>query len=792
MSEPVSPSPSPEPPPPPPPSQGSPGPSAAAQSSAGGASQANAIGEAKAGGDFNLINEQKNIQVENLKLVGQYVEEELLFERTFTHSDAPPLADCLADELIETYVGDETLFAKLMRQLDECRILLLTGEHDIGKRTVALHLALRIAEKRALVVESLERRISIDLGELAGDGAHFGNRATVFVDAFDHNNRKLRSFFVNASSIRWTQLAESLRRNQAYLIFTSWKNRAVLNPAVAHHELQQLPGEKVSIAIEQRLTWMKRQSDVVTERIELLTRDQNRLIEELQTLPRIASFMKQFVRDDTDLDSALRRFREVPYWFSTTLDRDVTTWAFVLTLALAQPTRDARAASWADFERLRRAITERMRTDPEFTVRRGKTDTADEPERANAPSFSDDLLLVRCRARIGEGSDRLGDVAQFEHPSLLRELWQTLLTHHRRALMAILPALTSVAEENDDWSARVLAAQAIGRLGEIDPRRIAVPLIHRWSSSDDKSWRPLVGRMLQGVLGSANVIYREFMVGQIRDLAGLALSEDEDEINNNLLTAIGAYAQIGVYERDLAMDGLGKIVSDYLAPIVADVHALERAMEAVDTILTETTSKHAARGLVFRRLRLSRFADRLLAAHAPALLAVEQAVAHLCRIHDPVQILRKMRKWSENGGEGTTSLVALLFVYDGIASDLQTSSVLSSVMANTDATQQFCGFLADVHESINGVFTIAATLQRELQEKFNVCLTSWAADAVDDAELRPAAIGFFVALAQTRSGALQKDISALLETEAFTQRRTMQRFADEVRSRLKPDSMTTG
>jgi hypothetical protein len=738
------------------------------------------VTELKTGRDTNFIQHQI------VQMVGSYLEEELVTaERKFSSGDATALHDRLADELTQTFVCDDALLAKLLRQLEENRILLLTGDQEIGKRTVALYLGHRLTQTRTLVVESLERRIDIDLRDLASDAAHFGERAIVFIDAFDQRNRQLRAFFAGGNTLRWSQLTEALRENKTYLIFTSATVNAPLRHVAAHItcELSPLTRDRIETAVEQRLSWMARQSEAVTERLRILSEQRQQVTDALRTLPRIAAFVKQFVRDDTDLDSALLRFLDVRYWFRTALDHDAGAWMFVLALTLAQPTRNAESASWADFERLYRAMSERLRGDAEFSVRRNKADLADEPERTIAQSFCDDLLLERCRAVVVKDADRLGDVVQFEHPSLRTELWQTLLAHHRRALMAVLPVLTRIAEEREEWSARVLAAQAIGRIGEIDPRRITLPLLQRWSSSEDRTKRPLVGRMLQGVLGSTNDIYREFMLAHVDALAHSAAAYDSHQTNNALLTAIGTYSQIGVYDQDRAMQQLGNIVKDILAPIVENVHALGREVETVDTILAETSSRRAARGLIHRRVQLSGVASRLLEAQAPALVALEQAIVHLCLTHDPIQILRKMRDWSSKGGEGTTTLIALLFLYDGIAADLQ-SLPLVFASASTDALHHLCGFLADIHESISGTFKFAASLQRELRQKLHDCLVAWAVDGALNADLRPSVITLFGTLATARRGAVKETISAVLHDEAFTRDRGMRSLAQDINNRL--------
>lgn len=762
-------------------------------------------------GTANYINQQtihneQNVH-HNLRIVSKYFEgESMAVERPFAASeDAKALTWTFAAELTETFVGDDATMLRLLSRLEERRVLLLTGDRDVGKRTAALYLAVRVAREKKLegdplLVDSLERHIAINLRDIAADGASFGKRTTVFADAFEQRNTRLRAFFSTADQVGWDQLTELLRRNDAYFIFTSTSGsvpfRQQSTDRIAQCELRPLEPELIRDGIGKRLDWMLSSESTSRNRVTLLAENRERIVTELKTLADIVSFLRHFVREESDLESSLRRFRDASHWFRTALESDIDAWTFALALTLTQPTRDAEAAPWADFERVRRAISEHIRTDSELFRKRRKDQDDEVGAAIPNRSFADDTVLERCRAVITKDSNRLGDVVRFEHPAVTAQLWDTLLTRYRRILMLVLPVLRGLAEDDrHEWSVRNLAAQAIGRLGEMDPARITLTIIRQWAVGG-LALRPLVGRLVQGALASSNENYRTVTLRNIDWLADIKATGDDEEGKDGLLTAISAYARIGEYEPRHAMEGLGSIVTEYLAPVFDDFHKSARQAETVATELARAKSSRAAE-LHRRRLQLSLFATNVAREeNAPALIALEQTVTHLCLVNDPVQILRSMRDWIAKGGPSTGVLVSLLFL-QGISVDLQAlpasvramtgasgSPLLLSLALAKDAVHHLCSFLADVHASINTMFLMPAWLQHKSQERFAECLTTWAREAVANRDYKQRVEDLFVGLATARRGTMRRDIVAVLESTAFTDSESMRVFATQVRKRL--------
>ena len=222
---------------------------------------------------------------------------------------------------------------------------------------------------------------------------------------------------------------EKLRAKKAYLIFTA-EPQEIASFRVPRRNVLLPAGDLVGRGLDLRVKRLERQGQRTAQHVLQLTANRERLINDLKTLPRVARFLDQYIAGDPDLDAALQRFNDVPFWFSNELAGDVEAWCFALTLALAQVVRNGSGVGWYEFERIRLAVTE--------TIRAG---------RRAGRSLSDDSLLLRARAEVSGEPSRLGDAVRFIDRSYAATIWQTLATHHRRVLTALIPTLRAIAEE---------------------------------------------------------------------------------------------------------------------------------------------------------------------------------------------------------------------------------------------------------------------------------------------------------------------------------------------------------
>ncbi|HYC92747.1 MAG TPA: hypothetical protein VEO54_26295 [Thermoanaerobaculia bacterium] len=726
---------------------------------------------------------------------------------TFSVESASQIDAEQTDMLDAVFVANEDWIRALVADLEKHRVLLLTGERGTGKATLAAHLSTLVARRanlraNTLKVEPLARAVSIDVHAVVDNVEDFGRRATIFLDVFSRHNRQLYDFFDGTARVGWEGIAETLRANSAFLLFTAEtqdiEKFRQLHTCLECRVVPPLTRDLVARGTDRRLQWLEKKKLATAAHVQAAAAHRSRLIDELRSLQRVAQFLDLFATGDPDVDAALRLFNDVGgHWFAKDLAADVDAWCFALTLALAHSAREASGVGWFEFETIRRAITDRVKNDTELFPRRRRPESQEleTDEHTTGQSLSDDRLLTRCRAEIGRDASRLGDAVRFRDETYATLIWQHALTHNRRVLTMLVPALRTLAEEAGDYGVRALAAQMIGRVGELDPLSISIPIARRdWPRSDRQ--RPLVGSLLQGMLASDNERYKQTAMSAIDALIGDGAGDERAE-SDGLLTAISAYSQLGEDVPELAMDRLGVIAVEKLAPVMADLNEIGRVSDIVNRGLARTPSKQTAEDLLIHRFRLARFARELRGRRAAAVMATMQAVVYLCLCGDAVEVLKAMRVWISKGGSPAGALVALLFLHGGIAEQLESvaanmrsltgghpiSPIVYSLASRSDAVEQLAGFLADVHAAVNAAYSLPHALQQNLRDSLDECLTTWARSSAVVGIYRDAVAELFVALTNIRNGAMRADIYTLFSTSPFNDEASLREFAAEVRRR---------
>ena len=743
--------------------------------------------------------------------------------RTFSVQMASEILHEAEKELLQLVMIDQSFAERMIEHLERHRVLLLTSHRRTGKATIAKYLATRIAEahglkQRTYVVEPLERQVRIIVRKLAEDRERFGSRVTIFAEALGKRNRDLINLFV-ADRSAWEQLTNALKASNAYLIFTVAEVN--LDPIrsqlpIDAHLLPGLLPELVSIGVEHKLAWLRKSQPARTARIGILDEHRDRMQQGLKTLPNIVNFIDDFVKNDLDFDVALARWSAPSDCFLDDLAGDVDAWCFALTLALTEATPNGDPVSWCDFEILRREITEVIKTDSEiFPRRRFRPDQeGDEaPERTTGAALADDALMKRCRVTVAKDRGGFRDVISFDDSECGAAIWDSVLLHNRRVLMKIVPVLRAIAEYRErkpNLSLRTLAAQMIGRIGAIDPRAIALPLIEReWTGSRDVVVRGLVGRLLQGVLATGSTRYRDAALGALEELADADAQQPGEETRKHLLTAVAAYSQLGDYAPAEAMKHLGDIAIEHCAPFIAEAYVVSMNAEKAERDRSNAPRRRA-QTLRARGKELGRRASGMLAEQRPMLAALERALFYLCMTAEPIETLASTRDWvsravagvhvpgGARGGESTGLLLAIIFLREGgiadrleaFAAELDDTAgvaitpLILSAASSRENVRDLSGFLVDLHGSINGAYSLPLDVQRELQQRFAACLTMWARGAATTPAYRDAAEDLFVDLAKARGGALHREIYALLGEASFADGDAMRAFAASVRKRL--------
>jgi hypothetical protein len=642
------------------------------------------------------------------------------------------------------FVADSAEVEHLRRVLVEKRVLILSGERNLGKTTTAVHLASVVSERDGVegacaesletyLIPTLDRHVKIDLHEICECDGEPSNRFVIFKDAFARRNHDLVGFFRQLTQFSLVEFADKLRKDNSYFIFTVTSSEVAqfqtdLMDGGLHYELKHLSDELLLEGLRLRLAHHARGPQAASKRLEQLKdpAQQKIVVARLRTMPRIISFVEDYLRfpgaePEADLNEAIRRFENITYWFQRDLPADFESWCFAMSLGLAHCLCETHGVSWVDFENLRRAVWQCLKRDPEmFPQRWNLNEPAPGELSEKMPTLIDDTYLEKGRAEIIKDPNSLADLIRFCDDSYPHKLWDIFLKHHRRILNLLLPCLLEMAEDYSgkyEPRQRALCARIVGRIGEIDPDRITFAVMSRWLSSDDVRHRATIGALYQGILASKDERYRAYFLTLLKALsapaqtsygnkvqknrthrevdgyrdAGYTADDLHDEEKNRLLMSIAVYAQIGAYDLPLAMKGLEGIAREKLVRVMRDVQRIGRLIERTQNAFAQQLSAEEAIGIIVYQEMLSDLAARLYAQQGSTFVGILYALSTLSLTTDPVSVFRELRRWMETSNQETGALVALMFlIKDGIATTLESWQVEVSDGEPASAEKKTC------------------------------------------------------------------------------------------------------
>jgi hypothetical protein len=685
--------------------------------------------------------------------------------------------------------GSEQEIETLVTHLAERRVLLLSAERGAGKVSAALYLGAQLRQaqrcsKLTLVSDSLDRQVRIDVRHLAERDKGLAGRLIIFRKPFGRADPELARLFEKTDRSEWEQLVARLRQQNAYLVFTAdpkdaaaFRDRAAV--AGLLRELPPHPRAQLEQGLHDKLEALKA-AGAAHEPLEALRSGREPLLASFHFSSSLAEFVDFFVdhyRSDLGLDDAIARFHDSSEWLLQELERDFEFWSFGFTLALAQCAPDAQGIAWLDFDRLHRRVRQWLRRD--LNQRSAAATEADEADDAEIhPALSEEPLLRRCRAEIVKDSSTLGDVIQFRDGAPPRRLWTVILERHRRALTTILPGLRDLAENGADdlRSLRVLAAQILGRIGEVDPHRVTLPLLERWVRSDKGRHHVVIGPLFEGVIGSGSARYRTLC---LRHLRHLRLGGS----TGGLHAAIGAYSWIGDHDLGLAMRELGEIAREHLAPLISDVQQVGKLLADLEREMrTQAGDGGELDDLIACHRLLRDLLGLVFEEKKETLLGMQGALVSLCLTAGAIPVFRELRKWISAGGWKTGVLIALMFLHDnGIANALKSSKVevdtgdsqgacnplVMWVAAGNDEVRQTARFLGELYGSLTMAHGVDARMQRTCRESLQGHLLDWVRDAVSLPNYAAPMRSLFESLAATHDGIFRDPLAQLLARGEF-------------------------
>jgi hypothetical protein len=802
--EPPAPAAAPLPPPPPMPSTaGAPEPSPPEPSGGDGASgtvQKSNIRDTTVGRDLSVDNSIHNYLATQRRAA----------PRQLSFSEGREVTEAEEKRAEEHFVGMEEEVEALVRRLEESRVLLLSAETGARKATAATHLALRLrtrdpGARKAFLFDPLDRHVRVDFRAIPMKDDEFKDRVVIFRYALSRGNLDLAHAFGSTDRAGWTHLADRLRERNSYLVFTAtpdeiepFRNAHALEDV--RHALAPHPRKMLDERLDGFLTALRQQGGAaVVESLDAIGEFRERLLQQFSFAPQLTDFVHFFVR----LGEPALGFDEVHALFQNThkrllheLDDDFDGWSFGFTLALAQCTPDAHGVPWVDFDRLRRHLRRWLQRDMQLAGGSREGDEDLEPSEVRL-ELSDDTLLTRSRARVEKDPTSLADVVRFCDGRPPQGLWWVLLEHHRRVLTAIVPRLRELAEQPEQTgiSLSVLAAQIIGRIGEIDYERVVVPMADRWASLAGGRFRGLVGAMFDGVLASDDSRLHARCHQHLRAMhaasGGTRFGQDRVE------SAVAAYAWVGCYDLGLTMRELYGVVDVELVRMIEDDPRMTRLTARARHEFEQAVARgiHNTKDAVRDAMR--NLIDQVYAGRGGIYYGVHLTLVSLFATHGVAPVLKELRNWIRRGGANMGMVVALMFLdEDGIADQLHeewvklpreeslfsaTCGLFVQGLANGDeAVHQAAALLGDLNDSVTASRAADSLMRGYFRERLETHLVQWAREAAPFSALAGPVRGLVEQLSRTHQGRMRELIVHLVTSE-FTRHPGLTEFAASVR-----------
>lgn len=726
-------------------------------------------------------------------------------------------------EIADQFVGDEREIDRLRMLISQKRVLILTGELRLGKRTTAIYIAQSImkqvkpeADEEAphkpleiYVVPTLDRNVVINLAEIWKNGDSQVSRFVIFKNAFSGRNEDLSGFLrqLNESSLK--EFARNLTQQNSYLIFTANTSdmsqlQLSLVESSLRYELKSLSSDLLVNGLRQRLRFLIASETFNRERIDALqtSEAEQLIISELKTMPEIVEFLEEYLsaQEPLELAEAIRRHQNIKHWFRDELEPDFEAWCFALSLGLVHWSAKFKHVSWFDFEYIRRLVWFCLRRDQElFPQKLGQPESVLGEISPRSPVLTDDLCEAKSRARIFSDSNHLADQISFRNEGYPQKVWPTMFTHYRRVLAILLERFCAVVQSSDaDFDRRDLCAQIIGRIGEIDPERITLTAMHRWIDSGNVLQRASVAGLYEGILASENQRYKQYF---LQELAALTTGGDDDKNEKHrTLTAIAVYARIADYDPLLSMKGLEKIVRKKLVPAMTDAHHVQKYLQRTEKFFEQRLSEEEAITLLGYQEMLRDLAQRMYAQQGSTFVGVQFALCSLAVTVGPMKIFHELRNWIDSSNRETGALIALMFLFeDGIAAMLSTekvqvsdgsekpkscSLIVESLTKGREPIVEMALFLVTLYESFAASHTYPRRFTRFLTECLMLQLTSWVDEGIKIQPCREALVALFKEMMRIRRQVLSDRLERLLHSNAFLkhERKLKSEFAEAILS----------
>ncbi len=631
----------------------------------------------------------------------------------FSPKDVGALTINRVDEISSAsqFVYDEHFVRESLNVLCRSRLLLLIGEPDCGKESIARYLASRLREdgsldRDTLVIPPLAEDMRLHLHSTLRDNGELHSRVVIFPDALERGNSGLRDFIARLKGDAVSNVGRDLAQVNSYVIVTAVKasipSDCVRNlPGWLHPTIPALPAELVLRGTEQRIArFLAKSSDPALAQA-VTNQLKREIAERACTVSRAVRFIEsslvRVLRGEITVQKAFDELDSLGSWFQNNADSDREAWIYALALIVSHSLGRDDDIPWSEFS----GIYDDIRAQ----IWRGhKVEITERP-------FDEDRFQMCAGAEIKRDPLVARDLIGFRDPGAARRLWDVLLSRFRSIAKSLVPVLIALTK-NDNVLTRARAAQALGRIGWLDAKEMTTQWVEEWAASDSFSQRALAGYLAQGVFSTGDVDYRQFF---------LELLDRYSRNKKMAWTAMAAYKQIGRMDLAVALEKLKYIAEIHLVPAFEASREIRLLMDQLDRKLAGIRSEEAA---LVREI-LDNFGVFYLASLKGDVEIAESlkfTLVSLSMTSGLAPILATLSQWAL-GSSGMGALVCYVFLMEGgIASEL-TRRRMGLVLHSADRIEivpcsAILASLADDSHAVQSVVRFLETMYAVLLEFF--------------------------------------------------------------------------
>jgi DNA polymerase III delta prime subunit len=686
---------------------------------------------------------------------------------------------------------------KLVSKLQRHRVLILAGEPETGKATLALAIATSLysrTEERLREValcRNLSESVRVDFTDLGQKNRDFHQRVLIFDNAFAGSNEDVLHFVSNLPSLLDSQV-QRMHECKSFVLLTADLPSFPGSPDALKklgilHEVPTPTSSDLARGLQHLAERLLREQSIASEdprarKIKALISEREPLIlGELRSLSRLACFVDGYLLkvagDEIPLEDALKRAHDLGDWLLEEIPAAPEVWSAVLALTLCSAGRRTEGIPWFEYEALSRSLFRFFRRELHNGPRRGEIRDLCRSERT----------LQLARATVARAEYPYPDEVQFLDPHYPDRLWQVLLGRGRGLAATLIPLLRQLSADEDPYLQRC-AAQALGRIGQIDPVYVTYPLIDQWLSRDEESAHgvlrrgALLGQLFAGILGAKED--PGYQQGCLQILHWLAAREETASVE----TVLYALHDVAALDRDrfeFTFCILQKVAEKRLQirwkplrDIAKTIREVEEGIRKRAAFDTPEGAQKARDDLRKVRKRAGTILNNNLVARndLPILYALQHILARwLVSYRLRKETLRAVLGWLQADPERFGPLVAFLFLgQDGISTWLERAApvprpghvedegdpILESIHADRELAESFRAFLETIFVHIRAFPGLFRDL---LEERFVHLLAAWARAASPIGRLRSAFTDLLAGLFASRDEELSARILRLAQ-----------------------------